>query len=93
MPLRGREEDGTSRNISKSGRSMRRTEGSADAAEAAVLATCSIRPPDKAFENPNHVSCSLPIPNEEEYNRTYTFAHLHKGERTPCRGFSRSSRG
>ncbi len=41
-----------------------------------VLATCSIRPPDKAFENTQSRLLLLVDSKEEEYNLMHSSAHL-----------------
>jgi deazaflavin-dependent oxidoreductase (nitroreductase family) len=43
-----------------------------------VLATCGIRPPEQAFEITQSRLSRLANSEEEEYNRTYSPAHLHK---------------
>ena len=44
-----------------------------------MLATCGIRPPEQAFEITQSRLLRLADSEEEEYNRTYSPAHLHKG--------------
>jgi len=56
-----------------------------------VLATCDIRHPELACENTSCCLLLLADSLEEEYNRKHSLAHLHKGERTLCSGFSPSS--
>jgi hypothetical protein len=58
-----------------------------------VLATYGIRRPELACENTSTCLMHLADSSEEEYNLKHSFAHLYKGERTLCRGFSRWSHG
>jgi hypothetical protein len=58
-----------------------------------VLATCGIRRPGLACENTSTCFLLLADSSQEEYNLKHASAHLYKGERTPCRGYLRSSPG
>jgi len=46
-----------------------------------VLATCGIRPPEKAYENLHCHLLPLVDSEEEEYNLSHSFTHLRKGVR------------